>query len=260
MPYRGRNSAKIDVFAGGAYRFRLPDFFPKHDKFHIHKMGSASGKTEGKRGGKDKSHPYVLHWKGNCRGIEDGCKSIFNAGITEDDLTNALADDNIEFVKASMTITGNCKHLWKKRYSKVTGRARRAQVVEIASGKDRTMPPARRAKSNLGQVDNMKLALGNHGDQSTDRKEQHEMSREAKAKIMKDLNLTDSPLANLINMPQKLRELDKADRETLGDDSDDCLGFVQDSGFHDGFKAVLYSKQDVKVKNTAFHCYLFFGV
>jgi hypothetical protein len=77
---------------------------------------------------------------------------------------------------------------------------------------------------------------------------QYNLSRKAKVKQRKHLNLTGDMLANVINVSNKLQEKDAVDRERRGDNSRDFLGLVQTSGFHDGFEACLFTKECLKVR------------
>jgi hypothetical protein len=97
-------------------------------------------------------------------------------------------------------------------------------------------------------VDPTSFAIGNHGRVATDRNIQYDLGREARIKIRKDLNLTGDMLANVINVTTRLQEIDEANRKKRGDISKDYLGLVQDSGFHDGFKALLFTKECLKVR------------
>ena len=58
-------------------------------------------------------------------------------------------------------------------------------------------------------------------------------------------------LANVINVTHKLKEKDKEERKMRGDKKD-CLGLVQDSGFHDGFEAVMFTKECLMVRCACF--------
>ena len=73
------------------------------------------------------------------------------------------------------------------------------------------------------------------------------MNREAKAVLHKKYDLTNNPLANVINVAETLRKIDLNERKKRGDDSEDCLGFVQASAIHHGFCAQLFSKESCKV-------------
>ena len=92
------------------------------------------------------------------------------------------------------------------------------------------------------------FAIGNHGGCATDRITQYEMNREAKDEYRKKLNLTDDTLTNTINMCHTLKEIDRKAREDRGDNSTDYLGLVQDSGIHNGFYALLFTKPCLQVR------------
>ena len=81
---------------------------------------------------------------------------------------------------------------------------------------------------------------------------QYNLSREAKMKQQKDLNLADDMLANVINVSKQVQEKDTVDREIRGDKSRDFLGLVQTLGFHDGFEAYLFTKECLKVQLKTF--------
>ena len=222
-------------------------FFNKHLRDNIHSLNKTSGKKAGKRGGKDKKHSFLVHWSGSCHGNIDGCNSFYDAGITEDDLTR-LAKGESDSVRITMSIHGNCKHIWKKKYGSILGTSRKRQVDAIANGADRIIPPSRRAKRNIMKLSPKQLAVGNHGSMATDREVQYNLNREAKGQLRKRLGLTNNMLANVINVCERIRVFDETDRKERNDNSKDYLGLVQDSGFHDGFKAELWTKECLKVR------------
>ena len=117
-----------------------------------------------------------------------------------------------------------------------------------ANGIDKRLPPSRRVKSNLSNVDASKIMVGNHGDRPTSREVVYEMNREAKELYKKEMKLTNCKFVNVINMSMRLKELDKLERIERGDKTTDLLGFVRDSGFHDGLMALLYAKIDMLVR------------
>ena len=55
-------------------------------------------------------------------------------------------------------------------------------------------------------------------------------------------------LTNVMNVSQKLKEMDICERKKRRDESADCLGLVQYLSFHDGFEALLYTKESGKVR------------
>ena len=67
--------------------------------------------------------------------------------------------------------------------------------------------------------------------------------------MQKELNLTNYMLTNVINVSQKLKEMDRCERKKRKDKSTDCLGIVQHSSFHDGFEALLFTKESCKVSS-----------
>ena len=121
------------------------------------------------------------------------------------------------------------------------------QIKSIHEGGDRLIPPARRAKRNIMKVSSKDMAVGNHGSLATEREVQYNLSREAKAKQRDDLKLTNNMLINIVNVTHKFKTLDELQRKSRGDFSKDCLGLVQDSGYHDGFMAVFFTKLSCKV-------------
>ena len=107
----------------------------------IHNLKHASEKKSGKCGGKERKHPYLVTVLGECAGCVDGCKAKFHAGMTEDDLGD-LASGKNEFVPFHLHITGEpCVHIWKKVYSRCTGKARADQVNHIVDGSDKGFGP-----------------------------------------------------------------------------------------------------------------------
>ena len=70
-----------------------------------------------------KAHPYLVTVLGVCEGCVDGCKAKFYAGLTEEDLSD-LASGTTSVIPFYLHITGEpCKHIWKKKYSRCTGKA-----------------------------------------------------------------------------------------------------------------------------------------
>ena len=131
-------------------------------------LSKNDGRLLGKRGGKNKSHPFLIHQRGDCYGGPDGCKAKFDLGIEENDLLDHILNKT-ETVKVSMIISGEpCTHLWKKCYGKLTGRAREKEVRKIVTGPEKLIPPSTRAKKSLMKVDSSKFAVGNHVGQATD--------------------------------------------------------------------------------------------
>ena len=76
--------------------------------------------------------------------------------------------------------------------------------------------------------------------------------REAKNIERERLNLTGDMLANVINASAAIRAMDLQERKAIGDSSDDHLGIVHGSGWHDGFKADLYTKCCLLVSSKVF--------
>ena len=56
-------------------------FFNRHSRDNIHRLAHCSGKQQGKRGGKDKKHPFLVHFIGNCHGRVDGCTTCYDSGV-----------------------------------------------------------------------------------------------------------------------------------------------------------------------------------
>ena len=101
-----------------------------------------------------------MHCCGKCGAYVDGCRARYDLGIKEEDLLN-LALGITSHVRITMLVRGEqCTHVWKKIYGRALGRSRRKQVKEILNGSDKLMPPARRAKRNLMDVEPSKFALG----------------------------------------------------------------------------------------------------
>ena len=252
-----KGSSRAD-FINRIFSTAKPDhLFPKHRNDCIHHLSKDGGKKIGLRGGRQRQHMFLVQVVGTCYGSEDGCKATYSAGITEDDLTS-LACGDVDSVPFSMVVSGApCKHVWKRQYGRVCGSSRKEQVSAIAHGTDRLLRPSRRAKRNIMNVDPTSFAIGNHGRVATDRNIQYNLGREARIKVRKDLNLTGDMLANVINVTTRLQEIDEANRKKRGDISKDYLGLVQDSGFHDGFKALLFTKECLKVRA---HPYMWHGV
>ena len=122
------------------------------------------------------------------------------------------------------------------------------QVADIAEGSDRVFGPARRANKNLINVDAASFAVGNHDVRATEVSIQYELSCEAKEKERKKLNLTTNEWANVINVSDAMREKDLTACKKRGDNTEDCLGLVQMSRFHEGFEVVLYVKEILEVR------------
>mmetsp|Transcript_36446 Transcript_36446/g.77692 ORF Transcript_36446/g.77692 Transcript_36446/m.77692 type:complete len:770 (+) Transcript_36446:2189-4498(+) len=160
-----------------------------------------------------------------------------------------LARGETDSVCIHMRVTGQCTHVWKKKYDRVMGKARQEQINEIALGNGRLMPPARRAAKSLSRVDGHSFAVGNHGGLATDVETQYELSREAKKKLFKDMNLTGDMLVNVINVIEALKEKDKKRRSSRGDSSTDFLGLVHNSSFHNGLHMEIWTKEILKLVN-----------
>ena len=75
------------------------------------------------------------------------------------------------------------------------------------------MPPARCTRRNLMDMEPSKLALGNHDGLATDKWVQYELSRKSKDQMRKELNLTSDMLTNVMNVSQKLKEMDICERK-----------------------------------------------
>ena len=236
LPTAMQGSKKADFIYRNLDNIVPSHFFPKHVKFYIHALTKNTGKKEGKRGGKAKSHPYLIHFRGVCCADVDGCPAEYDAGITESDVLR-YAEGKTEGLLFSMSISGQCKHVWKRVYSRVRGSSRQKQVADLVDKPCNLLPPSRRAKKELVAVEKGDFAIGNHGGRATNRFTQYEMNRKAKDEYRKNLNLTDDTLTNTINMCHTLKEIDKKAREDRGDISKDYLGLVQDSGIHNGFYA-----------------------
>ena len=224
-----------------------PHFFLKNLYFKIHSMSDNGGKHVGKRGGSDKKHPYLVHFSGACIARRDGCPAKYDAGITEEDLIDFVTRD-LDHLVASIQIHGQCEHLWKAVYSRVRGANRKKHVSDAATGVDKLIPPSRRAKGLLMSVEADDMVIGNHGGRATDRHIQYEINREAKEEQRTELGLSDDTLSNTVNMCQKIKVLDEIERKGCGDDSTDHLGLVQDSSYHNGFYALLFTKHGLQVR------------
>ena len=66
LPTAMQGSKKADFIYRNLDNIVPSHFFPKHVKFHIHALTKNTGKKEGKRGGKAKSHTYLIHFRGVC--------------------------------------------------------------------------------------------------------------------------------------------------------------------------------------------------
>ncbi len=238
-----------EIFIYDQFKDHCPKHFViinTHEHVHGLAQGGMSGKKKGRRGGKKKRHPYLISFTGGCKAREDGCSTKYVAGITEVDLS-MLARGETDSVCIHMRVTGQCTHVWKKKYDRVMGKARQEQINEIALGNGRLMPPARRAAKSLSRVDGHSFAVGNHGGLATDVETQYELSREAKKKLFKDMNLTGDMLVNVINVIEALKEKDKKRRSSRGDSSTDFLGLVHNSSFHNGLHMEIWTKEILKV-------------
>ena len=94
----------------------------------------------------------MVRWGGTCYASVDGREAGYNVGITEDDLTE-LAKGNSNSVWIAMAISGQCKHIWKKTYGRVSGLSIKEQVDAIADGADKLCPPSWCAKRNIMDLD-----------------------------------------------------------------------------------------------------------
>ena len=114
----------------------------------------------------------------------------------------------------------------EKIYGRAVGKSRRKQVQAILNGPDKLVPPARCAKRNLMAVEPSKLGVGNHDGLATDEYVQYKLSRYSKNQMQKELNLTNYMLTNVINVSQKLKEMDRCERKKRKDKDTDCLGII----------------------------------
>ena len=69
----------------------------------------------------------------------------------------------------------------------VSGLFRKEQVDAIADGVNKLLPSSWHVKRNIMDLDETKLAVGNHGSLTTDQEVQCNLNREAKGKHRKDL-------------------------------------------------------------------------
>ena len=186
-----------------------------------------------------------------CCAEVDGCPAEYNTKRTEADVLR-YAEGKAEGLLFSMSILGQCKHTWKSVYSRVRGSSPQKQVTDLVDKPCNLLSPSRRAKKELMAVKKGDFAIGNHGGRATNRFTQYEMNRKPKDEYRKMLNLTDDTLTNTINMSNTLKEIDKKAREDQGDNSKDYLGLVQDSGIHNWFYTLLFTKPCLQVSISTF--------
>ena len=241
-----KGSKRADFLVNHFNHLEPIHFGVKHRDDKVHHPQLRSKKKTGKRGGSNKKHHYLVHFTGGCHAACDHCQTKYHAGITQQDLT-MLAKGESDTVRLSMELSGQCTHIWKKKYGKVTGSLRQKQIDAIVNGADRLVPPSRRARRNLLQIEARNFAVGNHGGMATGREEHYNLNREAKIKIHRDLKFSDDTLSNVINIIYKLKKVDEAARKARGDTSMDYLGIVQDSSFHNGLRLDMWVKETLKV-------------
>ena len=137
-------------------------------------------------------------------------KDVYSAWITEDDPLHLPVAVLIQFCFLFSVVVSGApyKHVWKRKYCRVSGSNRREQVSAIANEIVRLIRPSRRVKRNIMTVDPASFAIGNHGSVATDQNIQYNLVREARIKVRKDLNLTGNMLANVINVTTRLQEID----------------------------------------------------
>ena len=97
MPFFVKGSSRADFIRQNFSKDKPKHFFPKYLRDRILKLNRNVEKLQGKRGGKSRKLPYLVHIMGCCEATVDGCEATFDAGITEEDLYE-LASGNTDSV------------------------------------------------------------------------------------------------------------------------------------------------------------------
>ena len=229
-----------------------PHIVLKHTRSRCMKPGDIGGKRRGSRGGKDKSHPFLVVWVGQCAGCDDGCSTSYVAGFREGDLEALHNESNSVMVEFTMMIRGDgCVHPTDKKYGKLSKSSRMKAIEKRRYSADRLMRPSALAKRTMMEINDVNFTVGNLDGIAATRQQEYELNREVKELERKKWNLTDCQLTNCLNVCEKLKQIDLDERRERDGDGycKDMPGLVRSSGFDDGFRAELYTKVSIELFN-----------
>jgi len=209
-----------------------PHFAPAFDQDI--KLPFLGSKTE-KRGRKRKTN-LVIGMSGYCSA--KSCPTKFFCGFTEESIKSMLDDDPPATIELTVIVQDACCHEKGAAYGQLRGNERQGLIDELNNSK---LKPGAFAKGKLTSMTDNEYHSGNRG-VTTTRETAYNLSREGKAKALKESGFTDCKMQNVFIASDKAKEEDISARAAAGDRSKDLPGILRCFDLSDPFRVYMWTK------------------